>query len=333
MPVRVINFELRHPAEFGRTGPEVYAAALDMIAWADERGFARVQFGEHHQAPDGYISGPFVFAAAVGGRTRSIRVRVSTALAPLYHPIRLAEEIAVADLCLGGRLDVGLAVGYVEDDFDAFGADFRARGRAMEELVPFLRRAWTGEPVTYRGRTVRVTPRPAQDPMRIFLGGSARASIDRAARLADGYFPPMPQFWQYYRKACARHGRPDPGDLPARGPIFLWVTTGDKRAAWERLAPHVRHQINTYGAWTSAAYVDPFGPFVPTRDIESLSQGGAYRVVDPDEALAIAEELGPAGELHLNPMLSGIAPADAWEMLDVLDRHVLPHLAREGGTD
>lgn len=326
MPVKVMNFELRHPGEFARTGPEVYAAALDMVAWADERGFARVSFGEHHGSPDGYLPSPLVFAAAVGARTRSLRVRCSTVLAPLYNPVRLAEDIAVADLCLGGRLDVALAVGYVEADFDAYGADFRTRGRAMEELIPFLRRAWTGEPVTFRGQTFRVTPRPAQDPMRVFLGGSARAAIDRAARLADGYFPPMPQFWQYYRKACARHNRPDPGELPERGPIFLWVTTGDKEAEWERLAPHIRHQINSYGAWTASAYTDPFGPFVPTRDIESLSQGGAYRVVDPDEALEIAAALGPTGELHINPMLSGIAPERAWEMLGVLDRHVLPNL-------
>jgi len=326
MPIKVINFELRHPAGFGRTGAEVYAAALGMVAWAEERGFARVAFGEHHQSPDGYLPSPFVFAAAVGGATSSIRVRVSAALAPLYNPVRLAEDIAVADLCLNGRLDVGLAVGYVEADFAAFGADYRKRGRSLEELVPFLRRAWTGEPLVHRGERIRVTPRPVQDPLPIHLCGSTPRSIDRAARLADGYFPPMPHFWQYYRKACVRHGRPDPGEQAPRGPIFLWVTTGDKAAEWERLAPHIRHQINSYGEWTSAAYVDPFGPFVPTRDIDSLGQNGAYRVVDPDEAIAIATELGPAGELHINPMLSGIAPDAAWEMLETLDTHVLPHL-------
>jgi alkanesulfonate monooxygenase SsuD/methylene tetrahydromethanopterin reductase-like flavin-dependent oxidoreductase (luciferase family) len=326
VPKKVINFELRHPAEFGRTGGEIYAAALDMIAWADERGFTRVAFGEHHQSPDGYISNPLVFAAAVGGRTRSIRVKISTILAPLYNPVRLAEEIAVADLCLQGRLDVALAVGYVEEDFGLFGADFTTRGRMLDELIPFLRTAWSGEPFEHNGRTVRVTPKPMQDPMPIHLGGSARRAIERAARLGDGYFPPMPQFWKYYRKACLELGKPDPGELPPRGPIFLWVTTEDKERAWERLAPHIRHQINSYGQWTAAAYRDPFGPFVPTRDIESLSQGGAYAVVDPDEAIELATALGPDGELHLNPLLSGIEPAYAWEMLDVIDRHVLPQL-------
>ncbi|MCU1485449.1 MAG: Luciferase-like, subgroup [Actinomycetia bacterium] len=327
MPLKAINFDLRHPVELGANGPDTYAAALDMIAWAEDHGFARVTFGEHHQSPDGYLPTPLVFAAAVGGRTSRIRVRVSVLLAPLYDPVRLAEEIAVADLCLGGRLDVGMGVGYVEDDFDAFGADYHRRGAHLEWLVPFLRRAWTGEPFEHRGTTVMVTPRPAQDPMPIYLGGGTRASIDRAVRLADGFFAPaMERPWQYYRRACVEAGKPDPGEWPKRGPIFLWVTTGDKEQVWERLAPHVRHQIDSYGGWTQSGLGRPDGPFVPTRDIESLEQGGAYRVVDPDEAIALAHELGPDGELHLNPLLAGITPALAWEMLETVERHVLPHI-------
>jgi alkanesulfonate monooxygenase SsuD/methylene tetrahydromethanopterin reductase-like flavin-dependent oxidoreductase (luciferase family) len=327
MPVLAIDFDLRHPTGLGADGPGTYRAALDMIAWAEDHGFARVTFGEHHQSPDGYLPAPLVFAAAVGGRTSSIRVRVSVLLAPLYDPVRLAEEVAVADLCLGGRLDLGMGVGYVEDDFDAFGADYHRRGAHLEWLVPFLRRAWTGEPFEHRGTTVTVTPRPVQDPMPIYLGGGTRAAIDRAVRLGDGFFAPaMERPWQYYRRASMEAGKPDPGEWPKRGPIFLWVTTGDKEQVWERLAPHVRHQIDSYGGWTQSGLGRPDGPFVPTRDIESLEQGGAYRVVDPDEAIALAQELGPDGELHLNPLLAGIAPGLAWEMLETVERHVLPHI-------
>jgi len=326
MPTKVMIFDLRHPAVFEPTGAEIYAAALDMIGWAEDQGFDRVGLGEHHQSPDGYLPCPLLFASAVGGRTRRLRVRLSTILAPLYDPVRLAEEIAVADLCLQGRLDCGLAAGYVEDDFAAFGADYHTRGATMEELVPFLRRAWTGEPFGFRGTTVRVTPRPVQDPMPIYLGGSVRRSIERAARLADGYFPPVPGLWKPYRDACMRLGRPDPGELPRRGPIFLWVTTEDKERVWTRLAPHIRHQMVSYGGWTSKVWDRPTGPFTPSGDIESLSQGGAYQVLDPDEAVELANGLGPDGELHLNPLLAGIAPRDAWGMLRLVGERVLPHL-------
>jgi len=286
----------------------------------------------HHQSDDGYLPCPLVFAAAAGARTKRIRIRISILLALLYDPLRLAEEVAVADLCTQGRLDLALGVGYVEDDFNAFGVDYHRRGKSMEELIPFLRRAWTGESFPHRGVTARVTPRPCQDPMPIYIGGGAsRKSIERAARLADGFFPPgMRKPWEAYRQTCMELDKPDPGDWRPHGPIFLWVTTDDKQRAWERLAPHIRHQIDSYGAWTKAGLGKATGPYIPSGDLESLSQDGAYQVVTPDEAVELAHQLGPAGELHLNPLLAGIHPDEAWRMLRTFERDVLPHLGPAG---
>ena len=318
MPKKVMIFDLRHPPQFAQPGKDLYRAALDMCAWADERGFARIGLGEHHQSPDGYIPAPLLVASAIGACTRQVRVRISILLAPLYDPVRLAEEVAVADLCLQGRLDLGLGVGYVEDDFHAFGADYPRRGAHLEWLVPFLRHAWTGEPFEHNGTTVRVTPRPCQDPMPIHLGGGTRPAIERAARIADGFFAPaMQRPWDHYRKVCLELGKPDPGEWPRRGPIFLWVTTGDKDEAWARLEAHVRHQIDSYAGWTTAGLGRPDGPFVPPD---------GYVVADPDEAVRLVRDLGPNGELHLNPLLAGIDPAYAWEMLGTVERHVLPDL-------
>ena len=327
-PKLVLDFDLRHPPQLGATGPATYAAALDAIAWADSVGFERVGFGEHHQSDDGYLPAPLVFAAAAGARTRRMRVRISILLAPLYDPLRLAEEAAVADLCCQGRLDLGIGVGYVEADFDAFGKDYHRRGKALDELIPFLRRAWTGEPFDHEGTTVRVTPTPFQDPMPIYVGGgAARRSVERAVELGDGFFPPgMQRPWEAYRRIRAEQGHADPGEWAPRGPIFLWVTTDDKDETWRRLAPHIRHQIDSYGQWTREGIGRPTGPYVPTEDMESLRQGGAYEVVTPDEAVELAARLGPGGELHLNPLLAGIDPAAARRMLDLFEREVLPHL-------
>ena len=80
--------------------------------------------------------------------------------------------------------------------------------------------------------------------MPIYVGGSAPAVIERAVQLGDGFFPPgMPTGWNRYRRRCIELGRPDPGEWPRRGPVFLWVTDQPKDGVWERLAPHVRHQI------------------------------------------------------------------------------------------
>jgi alkanesulfonate monooxygenase SsuD/methylene tetrahydromethanopterin reductase-like flavin-dependent oxidoreductase (luciferase family) len=328
MPKLTMTFDLRSPQAFPTTAAEHYAAALDILEWADEHGFSRVAIGEHHQSPDGYLPEPLVFAAAVGGRTKRIRVQISVILAPLYHPVRLAEQIAVADLCLQGRLDPAIAAAYVEADFDMFGVDYANRGLAMEELVPFLRQAWTGEPFEWRGQTIRVTPKPAQEPMRLFMGGGTRKTIERAVRLTDGWIAAgTDEKWDLFREICREHGKPDPGEYPAMGPMFLWVTTEDKQKVLDRLAPHIQHQSDTYQAWATSAFSGAIDHPYLLRDMDDVVQGkGKYQILNPDEVLELAEHLGRRGWLMFNPLLSGIAPNEAWKMLHTVEEHVLPHL-------
>lgn len=326
MPKLVFTFDLRHPPAFGHDGREIYAAALDIIEWGEAQGFRRVALGEHHQSPDGYLPAPLVFAAAVGGRTRRIRVQISVLLAPLYDPVRLAEEIAVADLCLQGRLEPALAVGYVADDFDLFGADYAGRGDTMEALVPFLRRAWTGEPFEYKGRTVRVTPRPFQDPMRLYMGGGTRRTIERAVRLADGWIAPGGgESWELYRQISQAQGKPDPGEYPPTGPMFLWVTTDDKHKVMERLAPHIRHQIDSYGEWMRGAGQSG-GPYAQDNEADTLAGRGNFQILDPEEAIELGNRLGRRGWLMFNPLMAGIDPAEAWRMLHLCEERVFPYL-------
>jgi len=327
VPQLTMTFDLRHPPQFATSGPELYAAALDIIEWADEHGFSRVALGEHHQSPDGYLPAPLVFAAAIGGRTRRIRAQISVLLAPLYDPVRLAEEIAVADLCLQGRLDPAIAAGYVEDDFDMFGADYSKRGQTMEELVPFLRQAWTGEPFEHRGTTIRVTPRPFQDPMRLYMGGGTRRAIDRAVRLSDGWIAPGGgELWEMYREIRRGYGKRDPGEYPTGSPMFLWVTTGDKAKVLERLAPHIRHQVDSYGEWTRGAGDSRGGPFVIDDLTDALRGTGNFQILDPEETIELGNRLGRWGWLMFNPLMAGIAPAEAWTMLRLVAERVIPYL-------
>ena len=261
------------------------------------------------------------------GRRRSA-AQISVLLAPLYNPVRLAEELAVADLCLQGRLDAAVAAAYVEADFTMFGVDYENRGLAMEELVPFLRQAWTGEPFDYQGETIRVTPKPAQDPMRIYMGGGTRRTIDRAVRLSDGWIAPgSDEAWSMYREICQEHGKPDPGEFPTSGPMFLWVTTENKQSVLDRLGPHIKHQADTYAAWASGAFSGAHHHPYALRDLDDVVQGvGQYQILDPEETIELANRLGRRGWLVLNPLMSGIAPEEAWKMLRVVEEQVLPHL-------
>lgn len=323
-----LAFELRSPPGCGAPHRELYAAMLDICAWADERGFALANFGEHHAADSGYNPSPLVACAAVAGRTRRLGMRPNVLLAPLYDPLKLAEDCAVLALCAGGRFELGLGGGYRPAEFAMFGRALADRWARIGEVVSLLRQAWSGEWFEYQGRPVRVRPVP-DPPPRILLGGSSAGAARRAARIADGWLPPFePRLWPPYREACLALGRADPGPWPAHGPVFLWVAE-DVEHAWSMLAPHVLSQIEEYAAFTREGFGAARGPYRGGMELSQLRANPAYRVLTPEQAVELARSLGPGGVLLLNPLLGGIQPREAWRMLELFAREVLPRLPGE----
>jgi len=312
---------------FGAPRNVLYRAALDQVAWADELGFDVVGLGEHHCSGDGYNPSPLPLACAMAARTRRIMLRTSVLLAPLYDPVKLAEDAAITQVISDGRLLLGLGAGYRPIEFESFDRRLEERWQTMGDICEFLRRAWTGEPFEWRGRTCIVTPKPEPCAPPVLLGGSSAAAARRAAHIADGWFPPLDaRLWTPYRDECLRLGRPDPGEYPRQGPIFLWVAE-NPAAAWERLLPHVRHQMQSYAEWTEEAFGRPAGPYAGGNiTAETIRQSAAYQVLTPDQTLALATELGPHSVLYLNPLLSGVDPGYSWQMLKLYEREVHPHL-------
>ncbi len=320
-----LTYDMRAPS-FGASRRELHACALDQVAWADELGFDVVGLGEHHCAEDGYNPSPLVLASAMAARSRRIRLRTSVLLAPLYDLPKLAEDAAVLQIISDGRLLLGIGAGYRPVEFAAFGRSLSQRWRAMGEVCEFLRLAWRGETFSWQGREVTVTPRPEPFPPPILLGGSSPAAARRAAHIADDWFPPLDaRLWQPYRDECLRMGKPDPGEYPRQGPIFLWIAE-DVESAWQQVMPHVLHQLESYAAWTREAFGAPAGPYAADITPDSVRRSGAYRVLTPEQALALAEELTSHSVLYLNPLLAGIDPAASWRMLRLFERAVLPYL-------
>lgn len=321
-----ITYDMRAP-DFGAPRSELYRAALDQVAWADELGFDIVGLGEHHGSADGYNPSPLPLACAMAARTRNIKLRTSVLLAPLYDPVKLAEDAAVTQTISDGRLLLGIGAGYRPSEFESFGKKLEDRWQAMGDICRFLRQAWTGEPFEWQGRTCIVTPKPEPCPPPVLLGGSSAAAARRAARIADDWFPPLDaRLWRPYREECLKLGKLDPGEYPAHGPIFLWIAQ-DPAAAWERLLPHVQHQLRSYAAWTEEAFGKPSGPYAGHEmTAESVMQSPAYKVLTPDEALAMASDMGDHSVLYLNPLLAGIDPDYSWQMLKLYEREVHPYL-------
>ena len=324
MPLLNLRYDLRCPA-FGRATPaELARTALEQCAWADRLGFATVTLSEHHGSPDGYLPSPLVFGAAVAARTQSLRLLIAALIAPLHDPIRLAEDLAVLDVVSGGRVIPVVSGGYVASEFSAFGKRLADRAAVMEGIVPFLERAWSGEPFEHEGRTLRVTPRPLQRPRPpIFMGGASAAAARRAARHADHFIPTLPELFDVYRAERVRLGKPDPGPPTRTLGNFLFVAE-DPDAAWARIAPFAMHETNAYGAWMEAA--GSGGPYRKVDDPEALRASGQYPVLTPDEAIAAARALGPGGAIMLHPLMGGMDPELSWESLALFESKVLPAL-------
>ncbi|MFF4489089.1 LLM class flavin-dependent oxidoreductase [Streptomyces sp. NPDC001544] len=321
MPVTVVRFNLVEPGASPAALGSRYRAALEMAAYADERGVTTVQTEEHHGADDNWLPTPFAFAGAVFGATRRIAVTVSAIIGPLHDPLRLAEEIAVLDLLSGGRLVTVAGIGYRPEEYALFDVEWKRRGRLQDELLETLLKAWTGEEFEYRGRTVRVTPRPLSDPHPLLLvGGSSRAAARRAARLGLPFFPSahLPELEAYYKEQLVAHGTEGWTMMPAAETPLLHLAEDPDRT-WAEYGEHFLHEARTYASWQSSDIRSAVRSSATT--VPELRAEGVYRVLTPEECLAQGLD-----NLVLHPLAGGMPVEEGWRSLRLFAERVVPAL-------
>jgi alkanesulfonate monooxygenase SsuD/methylene tetrahydromethanopterin reductase-like flavin-dependent oxidoreductase (luciferase family) len=182
---------------------------------AEAAGLDSLFVGDHHATPIPYYQNTPILARLLAEWGE--RPAGALYLLPLWHPVLLAEQVGTLAAIARGRFILQCAIGNADLQFDAMGVDPRQRPSRFEESLAILRRLWAGEAVEHDGRwkvkVPRVRPVPAE-PVEVWIGASARAAIDRAARLGDGWLasphlPPAEAGRQltYYAERCAAHGR------------------------------------------------------------------------------------------------------------------------------
>lgn len=315
-----LRYDLRVPPFSSTTHGEVYRACVEQCAWGDQLGFHFVALSEHHGVDDGFMSSPVTVAAAIAARTQRLAITIAAALVPLHDPVRLAEQVATAALLSNGRLSFVAGLGYRHEEFAMAGVDRTQRGRLLEESIDVMRKAWTGEPFEWRGRTIRVMPKPEKAPT-ILIGGSTEKAARRAARLRCGFSPAIgdPQLLDAYNAECARNGFQGFVNMPG-GPGFVHVSDDPERD-WKRIGPHALYDAQTYAAWQTPGQRSQV--HVDAQSVDDVRKSGVYRVVTPDECVAIAKEFG---RVLLHPLMGGIAPELGWESLRLFEQKVLPRL-------
>src|SRR4051812_40735639 len=141
------------------------------------------------------IPDPLDWLAFVAGVTTTLRLATGVLLLPQHNPVVLAKRAATIDALSGGRLMLGIGVGWLKEEAEAVGVTFADRGRRTDEYIGAMRALWRDRPARYEGEFVRFsnvssTPAPAQPGgVPIVVGGTSKGAVRRAGRLGDGYFP------------------------------------------------------------------------------------------------------------------------------------------------
>jgi probable F420-dependent oxidoreductase len=199
----------------------------------------------------------FGYLAAV---TTSLELVTGILILPQRQTVLVAKQAAEVDLLSGGRLRLGIGLGWNAVEYEALGEDFSNRGKRSEEQLDLMRTLWTEQTVTYHGTYHQVTgaglaPLPIQRPIPVWFGASSPRACRRAGRLGDGWFPlvgPGPKLEQALQEVAqaAREAGRDPTQIAMEGQVS-WNGNADDLAAGLRVwadagASHV--SINTMGA-------------------------------------------------------------------------------------
>lgn len=188
-------------------------ASLEICRRAETAGFESVWGGEHVILPDAIhskypytedgkipaepdtpIPDPLIWLAFAAAAAPTLRLGTCILIVPQRNPLILAKELATLDQLSGGRVELGLGVGWLEEEFDALGVPWARRGARNDEYVAAMRALWAGPHAEFHGEFVdfepaTCSPRPVNGNIPILVGGDTDAAIRRAVRLADGYFP------------------------------------------------------------------------------------------------------------------------------------------------
>ncbi|MGC5032499.1 MupA/Atu3671 family FMN-dependent luciferase-like monooxygenase [Micromonospora sp. DT229] len=326
-------------------GHDRYRMLLDGARFADERGFTAVWTPERHFHPFGAIyPNPAVTAAAVAAVTRRVAVRAGSVVAPLHHPLRIAEEWAMVDNLSGGRAGVSFASGWHAVDFALRPENYQTRRELTVEYAQQVRRLWRGEPMPVTdgvgaATEVRAFPAPVQHDIPIWITSAGGAETFRAAgqigagvltHLLGQNLDDVATKIEAYREAIAE--RPDadgwPGHVVLMVHTFLGPDDHVRNLVREPLSAYLRSSLGLLlGSQTGTARrIDPSK--LRERDIDALVQRAFDRYYDESGLLGTVEKahhtverFAKAGVDEVACLIDFGVPADqVMEGLEHLDR-------------
>lgn len=284
---------MKFTLHFGNNTFPDLAGASRLVRAAEAAGFDSVIAVDHVVYPDNYTStypysatgrlpgdltsmfpDPLIWISHMAALTTRLRFLTGVIILPLRNPLVLAKQVATLDYMSGGRIDLGIGVGWLKEEFEALGVPFEKRGKRADEYIAAMRALWAGDGASFAGEFVNFhqvssNPKPVARNVPIVVGGHSEAAARRAGRLGDGFFPSigaqvdtLPLF-DVARRAAEAAGR-DPAaiEMITGCPEALPGSGKDAQAAVAERAGRGVGRI-----------VLPVGPFLPNLE-ESLARFG-----------------------------------------------------------
>ena len=260
------NLTFPDPAAAHRVARAAEAAGFESLITIEHVVWPTRYASRYPYAPDGRLPGgpgtllpdPLIWMAHVAAVTTTLRLITGVLVVPQRNPLVLAKQVATLDHLSGGRIALGIGVGWLREEFDALGVPFEGRGARTDESIAAMRALWAGDDASFGGKLVRFegmscNPKPVRGTVPILVGGHSEAAARRAGRLGDGFFPatglqgPLQPLIDLMRQSALAAGRD-----PAR----IELTTGCPGALGDE----------------------------PIREVEACRARGAQRVLVPAAA-------------------------------------------------
>jgi len=307
---------------------DIYARALERIEIMDKTGYDAVWLAEHHFSSYSVCPSVHLMAMQVAARTKRLRIGTAVTLAAFYHPLRIAEEIALVDVLSGGRINWGAGRGFDPVEFANFGITSEESADRFREAVDIVLGAWNNERLTYEGKfnsykEVEVLPKPAQTPHPpVWMAASSEGALDWAADeghaiLMDPHsaHDEIARKQRYYEERhAATHGNTPTADRPIARLVALGETEEEARLVAERGA-----QFS--GRYLPKAAVAAFRSDKQPTEPADHYMDGVIVYGTPESVVRQFKELEE--ELPLNYLL--LSPLSE-KTFDLFTEKVLPHL-------
>lgn len=318
----------------GREQPltPLYRQFLDEARLADELGFSHVWVSEHHFAEDDWNCSPLPLLAAAAACTERIRLGTYVLLLALHDPLRIAEDAATVDILSGGRLDLAIGAGPMQQECDVFGVAKNETFARTYEALEFIQRCFVEDEVTHEGkyytyRNVRMRPKPVQRPYPpIWMAAMGPQSIARTAQrgyhLASALHSPL---WKTYPGELAKHGRRREDHRIVSGPLCVHVADS-REQAWDEAEEALHWGVEFYRRRGVQMPLPPVGEL--RRTPNAGIYGVPFAVGTPDDVLQVLSIYrdDPLDQMSLQFHAPGMNPEHVSRSMRSFARHVMPEI-------